>query len=56
MDNDTEVIVQVSSATEIILDNDDDLICEDLLVGDNIEIDGELSTGDIVNADRIEVL
>jgi hypothetical protein len=56
VDNDTEVIVQVSSATEIILDNDDDLICEDLLVGDNIEIDGVLSTGDIVEADRIEVL
>jgi len=56
VDNDTEVIVQVSSATEIILNNDDDLICEDLSVDDKIEIDGELMLNNIVDAERIEVL
>jgi hypothetical protein len=56
VDNDIEVIVQVSSATEIILNNDDDLICEDLSVDDKIEVDGELLPNNIVDADRIEVL
>jgi len=49
------VIVEVSSSTDIIKDSDN-LTCEDLLVGGNVEVRGELLVNGVVNADRIELL
>ncbi|MBI2488055.1 MAG: hypothetical protein HYW01_14150 [Deltaproteobacteria bacterium] len=53
--DDTEVIVEISSSTDIVRDNDD-LVCEDLLIGDQVEIRGELLINNTVGADRIELL
>jgi hypothetical protein len=52
--DDTEVIVQVTSSTDIIR-NDEDLSCEDLLVVNKVKVRGEL-TDNIVKADQIELL
>lgn len=53
--DDTSVIVEVSSSTDIMRDNDD-LVCEDLLEGNEVEVRGELLINDSVAADRIELL
>ncbi|GIW47157.1 MAG: hypothetical protein KatS3mg078_1034 [Deltaproteobacteria bacterium] len=50
----TEVIVQVLSSTEITRDSDE-LACEDILIGNEVEIRGMLLPGDTVQADSIEV-
>ncbi len=53
--DDTPVIVDISSSTDIIRDNDD-LVCEDLLEGDRVEVRGELLINNTVAAGRIELL
>jgi hypothetical protein len=53
--DDTPVIVDISSSTDIIRDNDD-LVCEDLSEGNNVEVRGELLINNTVGADLIEVL
>ena len=53
--DDTPVIVDISSSTDIIRDNDD-LVCEDLLEGNNVEVRGELLINNTVGADLIELL
>jgi hypothetical protein len=50
----TEVIVQVLSSTDITRDSDE-LACEDILIGNEVEIRGTLLPGDNVQADSIEI-
>jgi hypothetical protein len=52
--DDIDVIVQISSSTDIIRD-DEDLECEDLLVGDDVRVRGPLD-GTNIEADLIELL
>lgn len=52
-DDDTEVLVEVDSSTDIERD-DDDLDCEDVLEGEDVEVRGELS-GSNVEAEEIEL-
>lgn len=56
-ENDQEqvtVIVQISESTDIIIDGDD-ATCEDLLLGRNVEIQGEIPSANTVDADRVEI-
>ncbi|OGE22523.1 MAG: hypothetical protein A3J42_05495 [Candidatus Dadabacteria bacterium RIFCSPHIGHO2_12_FULL_53_21] len=56
-ENDQEqvtVIVQISESTDIIV-NGNDTTCEDLLLGRNVEIQGDIPSINTVNASRIEV-
>ena len=56
-ENDQEqvtVIVQISESTDIIV-NGNDATCEDLLLGRNVEIQGDIPSINTVNASRIEV-
>jgi len=50
----TEVIVQVSSSTDINRGSDN-LICEDLLIGETLEILGVLLTGNTLDAFQIDI-
>jgi len=52
--DDTDVIVEVDSSTDIKRDNDD-LVCEDLLEGSEVEVRGELINNNVA-ADTIELL
>jgi len=51
----TDVIVQISASTDIIRDNDD-ILCEDVLIGQTVEVRGELLVGNTVDADIVDVL
>lgn len=58
-ENDQEqvtVIVQIAESTDIIV-NGDDAVCEDLLLGRNVEVQGDIPSGGVntVDATRIEV-
>ncbi len=51
----TDIIVQISSSTDIVRDGDD-IDCENILVGQTVEVRGLLLIGNSVDASRIEVL
>jgi hypothetical protein len=56
-ENDQEqvtVIVQISESTDLII-NGDDAVCEDFILGRNVEVQGEIPSVNTVDADRIEV-
>lgn len=56
-ENDQEqvtVIVQISESTDLII-NGDDAVCEDFLLGRNVEVQGEIPSVNTVDADRIEI-
>ncbi len=51
-----DIIIQVSNSTVITRDNDD-IDCNDLLIGQKLDINGNLlGFGNNVDADTIEVL
>ncbi len=51
----TDVIVQVSTSTDVLRDNDE-ILCEDILIGQSVQVRGELLIGDSVDADFIDLL
>ena len=51
----TEVIVQVSASTDVLLDGEE-ILCEELLIGQTVQIRGVLLPGDTVDADFIDIL
>jgi hypothetical protein len=51
----TDVIVQISASTDI-LRNGDELLCEDVLIGQSVEVRGELLVGNTVDADIVDLL
>ncbi len=54
-DHTVEIVVQVDNATDIKRD-EDDITCDDLIDGDDVEIEGTLLLGNSVKAHSIEVL
>ena len=48
------VVVQVSPSTDLIIDGDD-VNCEDMTVGRNVEVQGELVSSSTIDASRIEI-
>ncbi|MCL4244185.1 MAG: hypothetical protein KJ002_03505, partial [Candidatus Dadabacteria bacterium] len=48
------VIVQISNSTDLIIDGDD-VDCEDILEGRNVEIQGDLVSSSTVDASRVEI-
>ncbi len=53
--DETDVLVQVTASTDVERTNGDEVLCENLLVGQTIETRGELLTGDTVDAIRVEL-
>ena len=51
----TDVIVQVSASTDVLRDNDE-ILCEEVLIGQRVQVRGELLPGDSVDADFIDLL
>jgi len=51
----TDVIVQVSASTDVFRDNDE-ILCEDILIGQTVQVRGDLLQGDSVDADFIDIL
>lgn len=49
-----DVIVQISDSTDLEKDGDD-ITCDDIFVGNKVEIEGELLSGNSVDASRVEV-
>ena len=47
-------VVQISNSTDLIIDGDE-VDCEDILVGRNVEIQGDLISSSTVDASRIEI-
>ena len=48
------VIVQISNSTDLIIDGDD-VDCEDIFLGRDVEIQGDLVSGSTVDASRVEI-
>ena len=48
------VIVQISNSTDLIIDGDE-VDCEDILLGRNVEIQCDLVSGSTGDASRIEI-
>lgn len=56
-ENDQEeanVIVQITESTDLVQDGDD-ITCQGLFIGDDVEVQGELTSGNNVEASRIEI-
>ena len=53
-EDDEEILVQIDSTTDIIVD-EDDITCNDLLQGDDVEVRGNL-VGSNIEAELIEIL
>ncbi len=53
--DETDVLVQVTASTDVERTNGDEVLCENLLVGQTVETRGELLTGDTVDAIRVEL-
>ena len=47
-------VVQISNSTDIIIDGDE-VDCEDIIVGRNVEIQGDLISSSTVDASRVEI-
>jgi len=47
-------IVQISNSTDLIIDGDE-VDCEDILVGRNVEIQGDLVSSSTIDASRVEI-
>lgn len=57
VENDQEeanVIVQITESTDLVQDGDD-ITCQGLFIGDDVEVQGELLSGNNVDASRIEI-
>lgn len=52
--DEVNVIVQISESTDLV-DSGDDITCEDIFLGNDLEIQGELLSGNNVDATRIEL-
>ena len=51
----TEVIVQVSASTDVLRDGDE-ILCEEVLIGQEVQVRGDLLSGGSVDADFIDLL
>ena len=51
----TDVIVQVSASTDVLRDGDE-ILCEEVLIGQSVQVRGELLPGNTVDADFIDLL
>jgi len=51
----TDVVVQISASTDILRDGDE-ILCEDVLIGQDVEVRGVLLTGNTVDADILDLL
>lgn len=51
----TDVIVQVSASTDVVRDGDE-ILCEEVLIGQTVEVRGELLQGNSVDSDFINLL
>lgn len=51
----TEVIVQVSASTDVLRDGDE-ILCEEVLIGQEVQVRGDLLQGDSVDADFIDLI
>ena len=51
----TDVIVQISASTDILRDGDE-ILCEDVLIGQSVEVRGVLEIGNTVDADIVDLL
>ena len=54
LDRDTDVILQISSSTDVLDKNNDDISCQDFLNGNRIETRGILLLGNTVDAFRVQ--
>ncbi len=54
LDRDTDVILQISSSTDVLDKNNDDISCQDFLNGNRIETRGIVLLGNTVDAFRIQ--
>lgn len=52
--DEVNVIIQISESTDLVNDGDD-ITCEDIFLGNDVEVQGELLSGSNVDATRIEV-
>ena len=52
----TEVIVNMTSGTDIQRGDEEDLPCEEIVEGRKVKVDGKLKAGETVEADLIEIL
>ncbi len=50
----TNVIVQISESTDLVQDGDD-ITCQSIFIGNDVEVQGELLSGNSVDATRIEI-
>ncbi len=50
----TAVIVQISASTDLI-DQGDTITCEDILLGRSVQVQGNIPSGNTVNASRVEI-
>ena len=51
----TDVIVQVSASTDVLRDGDE-ILCEEVLIGQEVQVRGDLLSGGSVDADFIDLL
>ncbi len=52
--DEVNVIVQISESTDLV-DDGDDITCDDIFLGNDVEVQGELLSGSNVDATRVEV-
>lgn len=50
----TTVIVQISASTDLI-DQGDTITCEDILLGRSVQVQGDIASGNTVDASRVEI-
>lgn len=50
----TPVIVQISASTDLI-DQGDTITCEDIFLGRNVQVQGDIASGNTVDASRVEI-
>lgn len=50
----TTIIVQISASTDLI-DQGDTITCEDILLGRSVQVQGDIASGNTVDASRVEI-
>ncbi|MEW6143745.1 MAG: hypothetical protein AB1598_01890 [Thermodesulfobacteriota bacterium] len=48
------IIVQIAESTDLII-NGEDAVCEDFLLGRNVQVQGDFPSANTVDADRVEI-
>lgn len=55
-EDELEILVQVTGSTDVVRTNGDDIPCQNLLIGQTVEIRGIVIIGNSVDASRVELL